>query len=133
MQFGILFSVAIGGAIGSLLRYYVAGAIQSAAWPGFPWGIFFVNISGGFVMGVIAELSALKLNLTPELRAFLTVGILGGYTTFSTYSVEIFELAMVRKQPWLALAYALGSVAAGFVGAALGWAAAETVFPLPKG
>ena len=88
MQLGILLAVALGGALGSLLRYVVAGAVQSATWPGFPWGIFVVNISGGFVMGIIVELSALKLNLTPEMRAFLTVGILGGYTTFSTFSLD---------------------------------------------
>jgi len=88
MQLGILLAVALGGALGSLLRYFVAGAVQSAAWPGFPWGIFVVNISGGFAMGLIVELSALKLNLTPEVRAFLTIGILGGYTTFSTFSLD---------------------------------------------
>ena len=88
MQLGILLAVALGGALGSLLRYFVAGAVQSATWPGFPWGIFVVNISGGFAMGLIVELSALKLNLTPEVRAFLTVGILGGYTTFSTFSLD---------------------------------------------
>jgi CrcB protein len=88
MQVGILLAVALGGALGSLLRYFVAGAVQSATWPGFPWGIFVVNITGGFAMGLIVELSALKLNLTPEVRAFLTVGILGGYTTFSTFSLD---------------------------------------------
>ena len=88
MQLGILLAVALGGAIGSLLRYFIAGTIQSAAWPGFPWGIFFVNVSGGFAMGVIVELAALKLNMSPEVRAFLTVGILGGYTTFSTFSLD---------------------------------------------
>lgn len=88
MQFGILLAVALGGALGSLLRYVVAGAVQSATWPGFPWGIFVVNITGGLAMGIIVELSALKLNLTPEMRAFLTVGILGGYTTFSTFSLD---------------------------------------------
>ena len=88
MQFGILLAVALGGALGSLLRYFVAGAVQSAAWPGFPWGIFVVNITGGFAMGVISELAALKLSMTPEVRAFLTVGILGGYTTFSTFSLD---------------------------------------------
>ena len=56
MQLGILLAVALGGALGSLARYFVAGAVQSAAWPGFPWGIFVVNISGGFIMGVIVEL-----------------------------------------------------------------------------
>ena len=88
MQFGILLAVALGGALGSLLRYFVAGAVQTATWPGFPWGIFVVNVSGGFAMGVIVELMALKLNFTPEIRAFLTVGILGGYTTFSTFSLD---------------------------------------------
>ncbi len=88
MQFGILLAVAVGGALGSLLRYFVAGSIQSAAWPGFPWGIFAVNITGGLAMGIIAELAALKLNMSPEVRAFLTVGVLGGYTTFSTFSLD---------------------------------------------
>ena len=88
MQLGILLAVAVGGALGSLLRYFVAGSIQSAAWPGFPWGIFAVNITGGLAMGVIAELAALKLNMSPEVRAFLTVGVLGGYTTFSTFSLD---------------------------------------------
>lgn len=88
MQTGILAAVALGGALGSLARYFVAGAIQSAASTGFPWGIFVVNISGGLAMGVIVELSALKMNLVPEMRAFLTVGVLGGYTTFSTFSLD---------------------------------------------
>ena len=88
MQFGILAAVALGGALGSLLRYFVAGTVQSAAWPGFPWGIFVVNVTGGLAMGIIAELAALKLNMTPEVRAFLTVGVLGGYTTFSSFSLD---------------------------------------------
>jgi len=88
MPLSILIAVALGGAIGSLVRYVVAGLIQSAAWPGFPWGIFIVNISGGFLMGIIVEMSALKLSISPELRAFLTVGVLGGYTTFSTFSLD---------------------------------------------
>ncbi|HEY0301380.1 MAG TPA: fluoride efflux transporter CrcB [Rhizomicrobium sp.] len=86
MQFGILIAIALGGAIGSLARYFVASAIPSPG--GFPLGIFIVNITGGFLMGVIVEASALKLNLTPDIRAFLTVGILGGYTTFSTFSLD---------------------------------------------
>jgi CrcB protein len=88
MQFGILLAVALGGALGSLLRYFVAGSVQSAAWPGFPWGIFVVNTTGGLAMGVLTELAALKMNMSPEVRAFLTVGVLGGYTTFSTFSLD---------------------------------------------
>jgi len=111
--------VALGGAFGSLLRYFVAGAVQSAAWPGFPWGIFVVNITGGLVMGVVIELGALKLNFTPEIRAFLTVGILGGYTTFSTFSLDS-ALLIQRGAYGLAATYMAGSailsVAALFAG-----------------
>src|SRR5215469_1829698 len=119
MQMGVLLAVAIGGAIGSLFRYFVAGWVQSATWPGFPWGIFVVNISGGFIMGLIVELGALKLNFTPELRAFLTVGILGGYTTFSTFSLDS-ALLIERGAYASAAAYVAGSavlsIAALFVG-----------------
>ncbi len=121
-QFGILMAVAFGGALGSLLRYFVAGAVQSAAWPGFPWGIFVVNISGGFVMGLIVELSAFKLQLAPEMRAFLTVGILGGYTTFSTFSLD--SALLIQRGAYAgAAAYIVGStalsIAALFAGMAL--------------
>jgi len=108
MQFGIVLAVALGGALGSLLRYFTAGAIQSAAWPGFPWGIFVVNITGGFFMGIIVEASALKFNISPELRAFLTVGILGGYTTFSTFSLD--SVLLIQRGAYAsAAAYIAGS------------------------
>lgn len=108
MQFGILLAVALGGALGSLARYFIAGTVQSAAWPGFPWGIFVVNISGGLIMGIIVELGALKLTLTPELRAFLTVGVLGGYTTFSTFSLD--SALLIERGAWgSAAAYMAGS------------------------
>jgi fluoride exporter len=108
MQFQILLAVALGGALGSLARYFVAGAVQSAASPGFPWGIFVVNISGGFLMGIIVELGALKLSLAPEMRAFLTVGILGGYTTFSTFSLD--SALLIQRGQWTsAAAYMVGS------------------------
>ncbi len=87
MQWGVLAAIAAGGAVGSLLRYFVASAIQQPTMQ-FPLGIFIVNVTGGFLMGVVVELSALKLQLAPEMRAFLTVGILGGYTTFSTFSLD---------------------------------------------
>ena len=110
MNPAILLAVALGGALGSLLRYFVAGAIQSAAWPGFPWGIFVVNISGGLVMGLIVELGALKLQISPEMRAFLTVGILGGYTTFSTFSLD--SVLLIQRGAYVSAAsYILGSTA----------------------
>ena len=110
MQWGVLGMVALGGALGSMLRYIVAGWVQPPWWPGFPFGIFVVNITGGLAMGLIAELAALKLSLTPEMRAFLTTGILGGYTTFSTFSLDS-ALLMERGAYAQAGAYIAGSVA----------------------
>ena len=105
---GTVLAVGVGGGIGALARYYIAGAIQSAG-TAFPWGIFVVNISGGLLMGMIVEASALKLNLSPELRAFLTVGILGGYTTFSTFSLDS-ALLLQKGEYALAAFYMIGSV-----------------------
>jgi len=84
----ILGAVGAGGALGSMARYLIAGWVQSPAWTGFPYGIFIVNVTGGFIMGLFTEAMALRFNVSPELRAFLTTGILGGYTTFSTFSLE---------------------------------------------
>jgi|SRR3954467_9761572 CrcB protein len=105
---GVVFAVGVGGGIGALARYYLAGAIQSAG-ALFPWGIFVVNISGGFLMGLIVEGSALKFNLSPELRSFLTIGILGGYTTFSTFSLDS-ALLLQRGEYLQASFYMIGSV-----------------------
>jgi CrcB protein len=105
---GVVLAVGVGGGLGALARYYIAGAIQSAV-TAFPWGILVVNVSGGLLMGLIVEASALKLNLSPELRAFLTVGILGGYTTFSTFSLD--SALLLQKGEYIqAAAYMIGSV-----------------------
>lgn len=109
MQWSVVGMVALGGALGSVVRYTVAGWIQPAWWPGFPFGIFAVNITGGLIMGLITELAALKLNMTPEMRAFLTTGILGGYTTFSTFSLDS-ALLIERGAYVQAGAYVAGSV-----------------------
>jgi CrcB protein len=105
---GTVFAVGVGGGLGALLRYYVASLVQPAGYL-FNWGIFLVNISGGFVMGLIVEGSALRLNLSPDLRAFLTVGILGGYTTFSTFSLDS-ALLLQRGEYLQAAGYIIGSV-----------------------
>ncbi|HKY18896.1 MAG TPA: fluoride efflux transporter CrcB [Rhizomicrobium sp.] len=105
---GMLLAVGVGGGIGALARYYLAAALQPAG-SVFNWGIFAVNITGGLLMGLIVEVSALKLNLSPELRAFLTVGILGGYTTFSSFSLDS-ALLLQKGEYVLAGAYVIGSV-----------------------
>lgn len=105
---GMILAVGLGGGLGALARYYVAGFVQPTG-VAFDWGIMVVNISGGFVMGLIVEASALRLNLSPELRTFLTVGILGGYTTFSTFSLDS-ALLLQRGHYGQAAAYVIGSV-----------------------
>jgi CrcB protein len=105
---GTVLAVGVGGGVGALARYYLAGAIQPAG-SAFNWGIFIVNIAGALLMGLIVEASALKLNLPPDVRAFLTVGILGGFTTFSTFSLDS-ALLLQKGQYGLAAAYILGSV-----------------------
>jgi CrcB protein len=104
----ILLAVAVGGGAGSLARYWLAGWVQPAN-AVFPYGIFIVNILGGLLMGMIVELGALKLNLSPELRALLTTGILGGFTTFSTFSLD--SVLLLQKGAYgLAAVYMIGSV-----------------------
>ena len=105
---GMVLAVGVGGGIGALARYYIVGWIQAVG-SSFPWGIFVVNITGGLLMGMIVEASALKLNLSPELRSFLTVGILGGYTTFSTFSLD--SVLLLQKGEYAqAAVYVIGSV-----------------------
>ena len=107
MKPSIMAMVALGGAIGSVLRYMVS-SIQSPTWTGFPYGIFIVNVSGGFVMGLLVELMALKFSVSSETRAFLTTGIMGGYTTFSTFSLE--SALLLQRHAWgLAAGYVFGS------------------------
>jgi CrcB protein len=103
----LAFAIAAGGGLGALARHYLSGAIGSSG--GFPWGILTVNVLGGFVMGVILDLGALKYSFSPELRAFLVTGILGGFTTFSAFSLD--TMLLIERGAWgLALAYVLASV-----------------------
>jgi fluoride exporter len=101
--------VAVGGALGSAARYGVnvwSGRLFGAE---FPWHTFIVNVIGCFTMGALVGLMAFKLNINNEMRAFLTTGILGGFTTFSAFSLD-FALLVERKTYGAALAYGVGSV-----------------------
>jgi fluoride exporter len=81
--------VGAGGFIGSVLRYWVSGAIQqSANNPSFPLGTLAVNLIGCLVIGFLSQLAEARGVFTPEARAFVFVGILGGFTTFSTFGNE---------------------------------------------
>jgi CrcB protein len=84
----IWFWIGTGGALGAVLRFYLAMSIGRAGFGGFPLGIFSVNVLGCALMGVVYVLVE-RLDLSDELRFFLTVGLLGAFTTFSTFSLEV--------------------------------------------
>ncbi|WP_064685474.1 fluoride efflux transporter CrcB [Rhizobium bangladeshense] len=84
--------VAVGGAIGSVLRYYVGKWALRLMGPAFPWGTLAVNVVGCFVIGVFAELLARRFNASMELRLLLITGFLGGFTTFSAFSLDAISL-----------------------------------------
>jgi len=85
-------AVAIGGAVGSVLRHGVNHAAARWIGLGFPWGTFTVNVVGCFLMGVVATVFMLRTGLPPEWRALLATGFLGGLTTFSAFSLDLAQL-----------------------------------------
>ncbi len=87
--------IALGGAIGSVSRYAVSSAIARGVNEVFPWGTLFANISGCFLIGLFAMLTGPdgRVLVAPDFRQFFTVGICGGYTTFSSFSLQTLALA----------------------------------------
>lgn len=85
-------SIAMGGAVGALLRFWVSTAVYDKLGRQFPWGTLSVNVLGSFLMGFLAILLVERLSSSPEVRAFLLIGFLGAFTTFSTFSMETFNL-----------------------------------------
>ncbi len=91
--------VALGGALGSVARFGMGGAVAALLGPGYPWGTIFININGSFVIGFYDVLTG-PAGAAPgsfNARAFVLVGICGGFTTFSAFSLQTFELA--QRQP----------------------------------
>ncbi|GAB4377636.1 MAG: hypothetical protein Kow00114_41940 [Kiloniellaceae bacterium] len=88
MQLQLIAAVAAGGALGAVGRYLVVGQVAQWLGHGFPYGTLAVNVVGSFAMGLLVELGALAWQPSPELRAFIAVGFLGAFTTFSTFSME---------------------------------------------
>ena len=106
--------VAIGGLVGSVARYWLAGIVQGVAGAGFPSGTLVVNILGSFVIGLVMSLSLDRGLLGDDLRILLTTGFCGGFTTMSTFSYE--TLALLRDgEQLLALGNAGGTLAACLV------------------
>ena len=121
-------AIAVAGALGSLARYGLDGAVSRRFPTSFPWGTFVVNISGAFVLGFLLTLMTEQLTTAPWVRSALAIGFLGAYTTFSTLQYETYRLL---EDGALALALAaanvLGSAAAGLLAVYLGVVAGRTL------
>lgn len=103
--------VAAGGAIGSLLRYWCSGLVARAFGETFPWGTFAVNVIGSFLIGVVAAVTGPdgRFFWPAHVRAHVMVGIFGGFTTFSSFSLQ--TVALAQEGEWLAAgSNVLGSV-----------------------
>jgi fluoride exporter len=105
----IAWAIAIGAAIGGVSRYYLAAAVQQRFGVTFPWGTLLINVTGSLLLGFIIRYALAAPAVSVEVRAFLTTGFCGGYTTFSTYSFETATL-LEEGQYSRAGAYAVGSV-----------------------
>lgn len=105
-----LLLVATGGATGAVLRYLLGAQALRALGTGWPYGTLAANVVGGLLMGVLAGTLALRGGADQEKwRLLLGVGVLGGFTTFSAYSLEV--ALMIERREWVsAMAYSLGSV-----------------------
>lgn len=115
--------VAIGGALGSVLRHATTQLVGMSAGQGFPYAVIIVNVVGSFLMGALAIILSARFGDHAMLRSFLMIGVLGGFTTFSAFSLDVFSL-IERSQILLAGVYVLSSVIvsilAVFAGIALG-------------
>lgn len=119
--------VALGGAIGSVARYGVGALAARLLGSAFPWGTLFVNLSGSFLIALVMHVALAGSSISLELRIFLTTGIMGGFTTYSSFNYE--TLALVGQRAWglagLNLsATVLGCLLAGVLGLAAGRALA---------
>lgn len=109
MNAQLVLAVAIGGAAGSVARLLVGFGSTRMLGLAFPWGTLIVNIAGSFLIGVLVEAFALRWNLSQAWQAFLTVGFCGGFTTFSTFSLDSYALVQ-RGEIGLAALYVVASV-----------------------
>ncbi len=121
-----LLLVAIGGAIGATIRQLVNMAAMRLVGANFPWGTMAINIAGSFIMGVFIALLGRRFGGSNELRLFVATGVLGGFTTFSAFSLD-FATLWERGSTLPAFAYALASVIGAIIALFLGLWLARTV------
>src|ERR1041385_3764124 len=85
-------AVAVGGALGAVLRYYLGGTVLARAAAPFPTATFVINVSGSFVIGLFLTLATERIHISPHVRLAVAVGFVGAYTTFSTFEYETAKL-----------------------------------------
>jgi fluoride exporter len=115
----VILLVGLGGAIGSIARHLISRWFQQRSHSGFPWGTYVVNGTGSFLIGIVFALFDNSF-YGEDALVFLVAGILGGYTTFSTFSIENLKLIQNRRYVWL-LHNSVGQVMGGLLFAALGY------------
>ena len=115
----IVAGLMVFGALGAVARYGLDGLISDRASTAFPWGIFAVNISGSFVLGLLFTVMTERVAVDADVRIWITTGFLGAYTTFSTLTLESVRLFQDRAYV-LAAANSIGSLAAGLLAATAG-------------
>jgi CrcB protein len=119
--------IAIGGALGSMLRYQVATVVQSRVPAGFPYGTFVVNMSACVIMGFVMTLLTERLTVNPNWRLLIPIGFIGAYSTFSTLEYETFQ-AVSEGARYVAVSNVAGSFAAGYMALWLGVRMAKLIF-----
>lgn len=105
----LLFMACAGGAVGAGVRYLIAMWFAGRQLADFPWATLLINITGSALMGLLVGWALARGNVSPELRVFLATGVLGGYTTFSAFSLEAWQLAESGQTAAAGL-YVVGSV-----------------------
>ena len=111
--------IGLGGFLGANARYFLQQWFASLLGPNFPYGTLLANVSGSFIIALFLTLATGRLAISPEIRLFVAVGFLGGFTTFSSFSLETFFLAS-QSGLLMASIYFLGNTALGLTGVVFG-------------
>ena len=125
-----LLNIAFGGAIGAVLRYWVSGLSCKVFSGGFPWGTLIVNLIGSFIIGLIWGLLEI-VTISQNIRLFIFIGLLGSFTTFSTFSLENFNLIQDGEY-WLVLCNIAISVVLGVGLVFLGFFLSRSILQILK-
>jgi CrcB protein len=120
--------VALGGALGSVARYGMTVASPRLFGLGFPWGTFLVNVTGSFLIAIVVELAVNGALVSPEARLFLATGVLGGFTTYSSFNQETLALAVDGRWGSAGL-YLAGTVVTCLIAGVLGLVAGRALLP----